>query len=138
MQLPNPNAFPPDSRWTVPEPALVGLIGRRRLKHPSRPIAEAVFFQLRTGCQWAGLPPERFPPAGTVYRHSREWTDAYVLDALNASLVKELRAAADGDAAEPASAEPTACALDSQSIESRVRGRRDERGFDGHKRVNGA
>ncbi len=137
MQLPNPNAFLTDSRWKVLEPALVRLIGSRRLKHPLRLIAEAIFFQLRTGCQWSELPRERFPPAGTVYYHFRKWTDAYVLDGLNAVLVKDLRASASDDGA-PASAEPTSCVLDSQSIESRVWGRRDERGFDGHKRVNGA
>ncbi len=137
MQLPNPCTFLTDSRWEVPEPELLRLVGPRKLKHPLRAIAEAIFFQLRTGCQWAELPRGRFPPAGTVYYHFRKWADAYVIDALNAILVKHLRAAPPAGDAPAADCEPTACVLDSQSVKSRVWGRRAERGSDGHKEVNG-
>ncbi len=102
-----------DSRSKVREPALVRLVGSRKLKHPLRAIAEAIFFQLRTGCQWAELPRERFPPAGTVYRHFRKWADAYVLDRLNALLVKRLRALPPAGDAPATGPEPTACVLDS-------------------------
>ncbi len=72
VQLPDPRTFLTDSRWEVPEPELPRLVGVREFKHPLRSIAGAIFLQLRTGCQWAGLPRERFPPAGTVYRHFRK------------------------------------------------------------------
>src|ERR1700676_4258670 len=37
-----------------------------------RAVLNAIFFLLRTGCQWRLLPRE-FPPCGTVYHYFQAW-----------------------------------------------------------------
>jgi Putative transposase of IS4/5 family (DUF4096) len=40
-----------------------------------RAVLNAIFYLLRTGCQWRLLPRE-FPRPGTVYHYFRAWKDA--------------------------------------------------------------
>ena len=44
-----------------------------------RAVLNAIFYLLRTGCQWRLLPRE-FPRPGTVYHYFRAWKDAGRLD----------------------------------------------------------
>ena len=44
-----------DAEWALLEPHLV-VSGGRPLKYSLREIANAVFYRLRTGCQWRYLP----------------------------------------------------------------------------------
>jgi transposase len=46
-------------------------VKRKPLKYSYKSILEAIFFILRTGCQWRELPPH-FPPWQTVYYHFRK------------------------------------------------------------------
>ena len=59
-----------DREWSILAPLLVPgrQAGHPRVFEPRR-IADAVFYLLRTGCQWRALPHE-FPPWPTVYYHS--------------------------------------------------------------------
>src|SRR4029450_12658215 len=42
-----------------------------------RAVLNAIFYMLRTGCQWRLLPRE-FPAWGTVYHYFRNWKNAGV------------------------------------------------------------
>jgi putative transposase len=44
-----------------------------------REVMNAVFYLLRTGCQWDYL-PKCFPPKSTVYDYFSQWRDDGVLD----------------------------------------------------------
>ena len=56
-----------DAEWALLETQLV-VTGGRPLKYSLREIANAVFYRLRTGCQWRYLPHD-FPPWKNVYYH---------------------------------------------------------------------
>jgi putative transposase len=62
-----------DKEWGLLEPYLPGpkRRGRPRL-HSPREIFDAVFYVLKTGCQWRMLPRE-FPPWKTVFHYFRAW-----------------------------------------------------------------
>ena len=64
-----------------------------------------------------------------------------VIDRANRLIVRIARTlvafAASGVAAARRRRDPTVACVDSQSVKSRVWGRRDDRGFDGHKGING-
>ena len=122
-----------DAAWKVLRPALLGLIPRYRGRVVSlRRVRDALAYRLRTGVQWRYLPHD-FPGWGNVYRYYRAWTAAGVLHQVNDLIVRASRAA-DPTCEAP---EPTACVLDAQAVKSGTRGRRDDRGFAGDKRVNG-
>ena len=40
-----------------------------------RAVLNAIFYLLRTGCQWRLLPRE-FPPCGTVYHYFQAWQNS--------------------------------------------------------------
>ena len=50
--------------------------------HSLRSIFDAIFYVLRTGCQWKALPKERFGSASAVHRRFLEWEQAGVFAAL--------------------------------------------------------
>src|SRR3954452_21051189 len=52
-------------------------IGGRPRKTNLRAVVNAIFYILRTGCQWRLLPRE-FPAWGTVYHYFRTWKNAGV------------------------------------------------------------
>jgi putative transposase len=60
-----------DAEWSLLEPHLPGpnRRGRPRL-HSPRNILDAVFYVLKSGCQWRMLPRE-FPPWKTVFHYFR-------------------------------------------------------------------
>jgi hypothetical protein len=54
------------------EKSLTGKPGGRPRSIDVRAVVNAIFYLLRTGCQWRLLPRE-FPPRPTVYYHFRCW-----------------------------------------------------------------
>jgi transposase len=91
------------------------LPGPNRMGRPRgadlRAVLDAIFYLLRTGCQWRLLPKE-FPPRSTVYDYFRRWwADGTLLGIYHALL--ELARAAAGR--EP---QPTAGIVDSQSVKT--------------------
>jgi len=62
-----------DEEWALLEPLLASSERRGRPpKWPTRRVADAVFYLLRSGCAWRMLPRE-YPPWQTVYYHFRRW-----------------------------------------------------------------
>ena len=63
--------------------------GRPRL-HSPRDILDAVFYVLKSGCQWRMLPRE-FPPWKTVFHYFRIWRIDGICERMNRLLRGRLR-----------------------------------------------
>jgi putative transposase len=61
-----------DEEWAAVAPFLAASkVGRPRL-YEDRQILNAIFYVLRSGCQWRLLPND-FPDWNSVYHHFRRW-----------------------------------------------------------------
>jgi putative transposase len=88
--------------------------GRKRTAN-LREVVNAIFYVLKTGCQWDMLPHE-FPPKGTVYDYFNKWSKDGTLERMNAKLRVQVRLAAGREAT------PSAAILDSQSVKTTEKG----------------
>ena len=62
-----------DAAWELVKPLLpAARHGGRPRTTDVRAVVNAIFYLLRTGCQWRLL-PHQFPPRGTVYHYLRSW-----------------------------------------------------------------
>jgi putative transposase len=93
-----------------------------------RAVVNAIFYLLRTGCQWRLL-PHQFPPSGTVYHYLRSWEHSGIWVQLHRAVYEQARIAAGR------AASPSVVIMDGQSVNTTERG--GPRGFDGYKRVKG-
>lgn len=72
-----------DEQWRAVEPLVPESTARTgRPMADRRTLAEAMLFQLVTGCQWRRLPRERFGPWQTTYHHFNRWRAAGVFSRL--------------------------------------------------------
>jgi putative transposase len=93
-----------------------------------REILNAIFYRLRTSCQWRMLPKE-FPPWYHVWYYYHTWRDDGTLERINTVIRQKVRAKAER---EP---EPSVAIIDSQSVATTEMG--GEKGFNPHKQVKG-
>ena len=82
---------------------------------PRREVADAMFYVLRTGCQWRDL-PEGFPHWNTVYGYFAKWRDDGTWQRANDALRRRVRVSLGR---EP---EPSAAIVDSQSAKTTEKG----------------
>lgn len=84
----NPTTIPddwriPDQLWELLEIAIPAHVnphpfGGGRPRTPDRVCADAIFFVLRTGCQWKALDATKFCPASTAHDRFQQWVRAGV------------------------------------------------------------
>src|ERR1700676_149087 len=117
-----------DAQWTLIEPHLPVYPGGRPRKTDLRQVVNAIFYVLRTGCQWRFLPKDG-PPKSTVWRYFDEWRHNGTFDPIHDLLRRKVRAEE-----KPYSRRPTASA-DSQSVD--ITGGGEQRGRDNAKNVDG-
>lgn len=74
----------PDAMWERMKPLLpeyeVSPAGGRPRQDPRR-IADAIFYRMRTGCQWKAIPPS-LAPGSTAHHYFQQWVEDGVFDNL--------------------------------------------------------
>jgi transposase len=120
-----------DAMWAVIGP----LLPARDLRRGGRPriygdrlVLDAIFYVLRSGCQWRMVPHD-LVPWWTAYRWYRTWAADGTWDAVHDRLRDLARAAAGKNPA------PSAAVLDAQSVKSSEGGQ--ARGVDMGKKITG-
>jgi putative transposase len=117
---------PLGAEWKRIEP----IFGRFRFdENDPRELLNAVFYLVKSGCQWRMLPDE-FTPRQTVYHHFREWRKLNLLQRLCDRIRRAARVAAGRDPS------PSAVAGHTQSVDTERQGG-PGRGRDPNKQVTG-
>jgi putative transposase len=117
-----------DAQWALIEPRFPVHPGGRPRKTDLRAVVDAIFYLVRTGCQWRYLPKD-FPPKSTVWRYFDEWRHNGTLDTIHDLLRTKVRTA------EKPYAPRTTASVDSQSVDTTSGG--EQRGRDNAKNVDG-
>ena len=102
--------------------------GGRPRRWPMRKMLNAVFYLLRSGCQWRMLPRE-FPPWSTVHHYFRLWRLDGTWEKINALLRERIRRRGGRDP------QPSAAILHTQSVKTTSVG--GVRRYDGAKKLSG-
>lgn len=118
-----------EEQWPLIQPLFPVNTGRGRpMVLDLQMVINAIFYLVRTGCQWRNLPKD-FPKWQSVYYYFRKWSKDGTWQKINEA-VRKLERQKRGR--EP---EPTGAIVDSQSVKTTEAG--GVRGFDGGKHING-
>ena len=118
-----------DAQWALIETQIPAAPpGGRPRKTDMRDVVDAIFYILRTGCQWRYLPVD-FPPKSTVWRYFDQWRRDGTLDR------HPRRAPPQGPHREKPYHPRTTASVDSQSVDTTSGG--EQRGRDNAKNVDG-
>jgi putative transposase len=118
-----------EAQWALIEPHLPPEPGGGRPRETDmRDVLDALFYLLRTGCQWRYLPKD-FPPKSTVWRYFDQWRSDGTLDKIHDFLRRKVRTA------EKPYHPRTTASVDSQSVDTTSGG--EQRGRDNAKNVDG-
>lgn len=102
-----------DEEWARIEPLLP--LARTGAGHPleldMRMVVNAIFYLVRTGCQWDDL-PKSYPNHNSVYYHYSKWTADGTWQAIHKTLRQCVRKQ------QGRNAEPGAAIIDSQSVKT--------------------
>src|SRR6516162_8633271 len=98
-----------DEQWKLLEPYLAPA------KPDLREVLNALFYLVRTGCQWRMLPHE-FPPWRTCYNYYRTWIDDGTWEEVVYLLRCDVRVQAERND------QPRVAAIDSQSVKTTEQG----------------
>jgi putative transposase len=82
-----------------------------------RLVVNAIFYRVRTGCQWRMLPKE-YGPWEPIYGYWYRWSKSGVWEKINTALREALREKAGRKR------EPSAAVIDSQSVKTAQKGGR--------------
>jgi putative transposase len=115
-----------DSQWMHLEAILNN---KRKRKHSLRDIFNAIFYLVKTGCQWRML-PRCFPKWELVYYYFTKWKNTGVIEQIHELLRDYTRQKAGRNIS------PSLACIDSQSIKTTRLGGND-RGYDGGKHIKG-
>jgi transposase len=117
--------------WAILEPLFPAhdpRQGGRPRVYGNRPVLDAIFYVLRSGCQWRRIPHD-LVPWWTAYRWYRTWAADGTWDAVHDGLRALARVAVGKDPG------PSAAVLDAQSVKSSEGGQ--ARGVDMGKKITG-
>lgn len=115
-----------DARWQIIKKALH--LDDRKRKHCLRTIWNAIFYLVKTGCQWRML-PVNFPKWQLVYYYYSKWANTEQFDLLLDDLRNKERVKRGQNS------KPSIGIMDSQSV--RWGNNRSFNGVDGNKKVKG-
>ena len=105
-----------DEEWRIIEPLVPAVeSGGRPAEHGRREIVNAIFYVLRTGCQWRFLPHD-LPSWKTVYTYFRNWRLDGTWQGIHDRLRRQVRQAAGRHR------QPSAAILDSQTVKTSEKG----------------
>jgi transposase len=117
-----------DEQWALIRPLIPVYPGGRPRTTDPRDVVDAIFYLLRTGCQWRYLPQD-FPPKSTVWRYFDEWRHNGTLEAIHDALREQVRRQ------EKPRRPPRTASVDSQSVDTSEGG--EATGRDNAKNVSG-
>src|SRR5271155_2941613 len=115
-------------QWSLIKPHLPVYLGGRPRKTDLRDVVDAIFYILRTGCQWRYLPKD-FPPKSTVWKYFNQWRHNGTLETIHDMLRRKVRTE------EKPYSPRTSTSVDSQSVDTTSGG--EQRGRDNAKNVDG-
>ena len=103
-----------EAQWQLVAPVLYQACGRCG-RTPRRALLNAIFYVLRSGCQWRML-PKSYPKWNTVYSAFRRWSLNGTWDKVVEALRVQVRAS------QGRKAQPTVAILDTQSVKTTEKG----------------